>query len=53
MLCPRRYSIPSYKNTKLPAQFVSTHSGPVVYKKHLTWLCQTMQEEVEREAKRA
>ena len=55
VLCPKKYSIPirpSWKNPKLLAQFVSAHTG-LVYKKHITGLCEPMQEEVEREVKRA
>ena len=56
VLCPRRYAVdyikPDYKNPKLLAQFVSPHTG-LVYKKHITGLCQQMQEAVEREVKRA
>ena len=55
VLCPKKYSIsirPSWKNPKLLAQFVSPHTG-LVYKKHITGLCESMQEEVEREVKRA
>ena len=51
VLCPRRYAVPvrpSWKNPKLLAQFVSSHSG-LVYDKHVTGLCTFMQEEVERE----
>ena len=33
-------------------QFVSPHTG-LVYQKHVTGLCQFMQDEVEREVKRA
>jgi len=56
ILCPRRYTVdyikPDYKNPKLLAQFVSPHTG-LVYKKHVTGLCQDMQDAVEREVKRA
>jgi len=56
ILCPRRYSVdyikPDYKNPKLLAQFVSPHTG-LVYKKHITGLCQDMQDKVEMEVKRA
>ena len=56
ILCPRRYAVdyikPDYKNPKLLAQFVSPHTG-LVYKKHVTGLCQDMQDAVEREVKRA
>ena len=56
ILCPRRYAVdyikPDYKNPKLLAQFVSPHTG-LVYKKHITGLCQQMQEAVEREVKKA
>ena len=55
ILCPRRYSMdvrPSWRNPKLLSQFVSPHTG-LVYKKHITGLCEFMQEEVEREVKRA
>lgn len=56
ILCPRRYAVdyikPNFKNPKLLAQFVSPHTG-LVYKKHITGLCQHMQEAVEREAKKA
>ncbi|QQP41253.1 28S ribosomal protein S18c_ mitochondriallike, partial [Caligus rogercresseyi] len=55
ILCPRRYDIPirpDYKNPKLLAQFVSPHTG-LVYKPHITGLCQSMQEELEIEVKRA
>ena len=51
ILCPQKYSInvrPSWKNPKLLAQFVSPHTG-LVYKKHITGLCEFMQREVERE----
>ena len=53
ILCPRRYSVPitpSWKNPKLLAQFVSPHSG-LVYKKHITGLCQDMQDRVEKQVK--
>ena len=56
ILCPRRYAVdyikPDYKNPKLLAQFVSPHTG-LVYKKHITGLCEQMQVAVEREVKRA
>nr|ACO14962.1 28S ribosomal protein S18c, mitochondrial precursor [Caligus clemensi] len=55
ILCPRRYAVPirpDYKNPKLLAQFVSPHTG-LVYKSHITGLCQFMQEEVENEVKKA
>ena len=56
ILCPRRYAVdyikPDYKNPKLLAQFVSPHTG-LVYKKHITGLCEQMQEAVEREVKKA
>lgn len=56
ILCPRRYSVdyikPDYKNPKLLAQFVSPHTG-LVYKKHITGLCQQMQDAVEIQVKRA
>ena len=56
ILCPRRYAVdyikPDYKNPKLLAQFVSPHTG-LVYKKNITGLCEQMQEEVEREVKKA
>ena len=56
ILCPRRYAVdyikPDYKNHKLLAQFVSPHTG-LVYKKHITGLCQQMQDAVEREVKKA
>ena len=53
VLCPRKYSVPirpSWKNPKLLSQFVSLHTG-LVYKKHITGLCEFMQSEVEREVK--
>ena len=55
ILCPRRYAMdirPSWRNPKLLSQFVSPHTG-LVYKKHITGLCEFMQDEVEREVKRA
>lgn len=56
ILCPKRYAVdyikPDYKNPKLLAQFVSPHTG-LVYKKHITGLCEQMQEEVEREVKKS
>merc|ERR1712004_743291 len=55
ILCPRRYAMdirPSWRNPKLLSQFVSPHTG-LVYKKHITGLCEFIQEEVEREVKRA
>jgi len=41
---------PDYKNTKLLYQFVSPYTG-MVYGRHITGLCQKMQEKVEREVK--
>lgn len=55
ILCPKRYALPirpDYKNPKLLAQFVSPHTG-LVYKKHITGLCEFMQSEVEEEVGRA
>ena len=55
VLCPKNFSVPirpSWKNPKLLSQFVSPHTG-LVYKKHITGLCEFMQCEVEREVKRA
>lgn len=55
ILCPKNYSIsitPSWKNPKLLSQFVSHHTG-LVYKKHITGLCEYMQEKVEFEVKQA
>jgi len=57
VLCPRRYDSsvsirPSWKNPKMLAQFVSPHTG-LVYQKHITGLCQFMQDEVELEVRRA
>ena len=55
ILCPRRYAVPirpHYKNPKLLAQFVSPHTG-LTYKKHVTGLCQDMQEELEKEVNKA
>ncbi len=43
---------PHYKNPKLLAQFVSPHTG-LVYKSHITGLCEFMQKEVEREVRHA
>ena len=55
VLCPKNFSVPirpSWKNPKLLSQFVSPHTG-LVYKKHITGLCEFMQCEVELEVKRA
>ena len=56
ILCPKRYAVdyirPSWKNPKLLAQFVSPHTG-LTYQKHITGLCEFMQQEVEKEVKRA
>merc|ERR1712059_40982 len=56
ILCPRRYDVgyitPDWKNPKLLAQFVSPHTG-IVYQKHITGLCEKMQEAVEKEVKKA
>ena len=55
VLCPRRYDlpiVPDYKNPKLLAQFVSPHTG-LVYKKHITGLCDHMQKKVENETRKA
>ena len=55
ILCPRRYAVPirpDFRNPKLLSQFVSPHTG-LVYKSHITGLCQFMQEEVEKEVDRS
>lgn len=55
ILCPKNYAIdikPSWKNPKLLSQFVSPHTG-LVYKKHITGLCEFMQDQVEKEVKKA
>ena len=55
ILCPKRYLEeirPSWRNPKLLAQFVSPHTG-LVYGKHITGLCEFMQNEVVREVRRA
>ena len=55
VLCPKRYLEeirPSWRNPKLLAQFVSPHTG-LVYGKHITGLCEFMQNEVVKEVRRA
>ena len=55
VLCPKKYLEdihPTWRNPKLLAQFVSPHTG-LVYDKHITGLCEYMQREVVREARRA
>jgi len=55
ILCPRRYAVPiepDYKNPKLLAQFVSPHTG-YTYAKHITGLCDHMQQKVEKEVIKA
>ena len=55
ILCPKRYAVPivpDYKNPKLLAQFVSPHTG-IVYKKHITGLCEHMQQKIEKEVIKA
>lgn len=51
VLC--KYNIkPSYKNYQLLSQFQSPYTGRI-YGRHITGLCKRMQEEVEKEIKKA
>jgi len=55
ILCPKRYLVdirPSWRNPKLLAQFVSPHTG-LVYDKHITGLCDSMQLIVKKEVGKA
>ena len=55
ILCPKRYVEPieiTYKNPKLLSQFLSPHTG-LMYKKHITGLCEAKQNQVEKEILRA
>lgn len=57
ILCPRRFAPgcapqPDYKNPKLLSQFVSPHTG-LVYEHHVTGLCRSMQESVEKAVRRS